>query len=102
MADPNRLRVSDPVCQACGQQVKTVALHEGLYRCPACTLAAKGLPLPSRTYRDTLKTEEARWAYDRGYSDAADGRIRGASRASIDHHAAYDKGYDEGTADANA
>jgi len=46
MANPDRLRVSDPVCQACGNQVKTVALHDGLYRCPPCTLAAKGLPMP--------------------------------------------------------
>src|SRR5437588_4484632 len=49
MADPNRLRVSDPVCEACGKQVKTIALEGGLYRCPACTLRAKGLPVPERS-----------------------------------------------------
>jgi len=49
MADPNRLRVSDPVCEACGKQVKTIALEGGRYRCPACTLRSKGLPVPVRT-----------------------------------------------------
>jgi len=51
MADPNRLRVSDPVCEACGQQVKTIALEGGLYRCPACVLVAKGLPPVHRVTR---------------------------------------------------
>ena len=44
MADKNRIRISDPECQACKKQAKSVVLVDGLYRCPACVLEAKGLP----------------------------------------------------------
>ncbi len=43
MADPNRIRLSDPVCSGCGKQAKTVALWAWRFLCPACVLVVKGL-----------------------------------------------------------